>query len=380
MSDVVLPIVDLDVFRASPDSPEAKAEAIKTVSAFITYGALIVKDSRVSEAANDKFLDLVEDYFAQPEEVLKLDTRPEFHYQVGATLENTEKPKCHSDAHCQAVIKSLDPSERPLDLTGGHADPKCRFFHRMGVTPPTTNFPSLKMENITPAAFPTWEADMQSWGLQMKDAVEGVARMLGEGLGVGDEVVKAGAYGPHLLAPTATDLDKYGRIGEIFAGFHTDLNFLSIHGRSRFPGLHIWARNSGKRIAVKLPPGHLLVQAGKQLEHLTGGLILAGYHEVVGTQATLDAIARRQSSPTLSSRPNIRISSTFFWHLSSDYWLDPETFVPRIVQTKGGELAVGETEEEALREVERTKCGYERMQVGTLVQNELRHISLMAAE
>lgn len=70
----------------------------------------------------------------------------------------------------------------------------------------------------------------------------------------------------------------------VFAGFHTgtwsfsstararltllsaDLNFLTIHGRSRFPGLHIWARNTGKRISVKLPPGHLLVQAGKQLE------------------------------------------------------------------------------------------------------------------
>lgn len=32
-----------------------------------------------------------------------------------------------------------------------------------------------------------------------------------------------------------------------------------------------------------MPPGNgnLLVQAGKQLEHLTGGLIKAGYHEVV---------------------------------------------------------------------------------------------------
>lgn len=45
---------------------------------------------------------------------------------VGATLENTEKPKCHSDEHCQAIIASLAPQERPLDLEGGHADPKCR--------------------------------------------------------------------------------------------------------------------------------------------------------------------------------------------------------------------------------------------------------------
>jgi hypothetical protein len=37
--------------------------------------------------------------------------------------------------------------------------------------------------------------------------------------------------------------------------------------------VHIWARNSGKRIAAKVPEGHLLVQAGKQLEWITGGLV-----------------------------------------------------------------------------------------------------------
>jgi len=31
---------------------------------------------------------------------------------------------------------------------------------------------------------------------------------------------------PHLLAPTASDLNKYGKMDTILAGFHTDLNFL----------------------------------------------------------------------------------------------------------------------------------------------------------
>ena len=92
---------------------------------------------------------------------------------------------------------------------------------------------------------------------------------------------------PHLLAPTASDLVKYGK-DTILAGFHTDLNFLTIHGRSRYPGLNIWARNTGQRIPVKIPKGnYLLVQAGKQLEHFTGGLIKAGYHEVVVNENTL---------------------------------------------------------------------------------------------
>lgn len=94
---------------------------------------------------------------------------------------------------------------------------------------------------------------------------------------------------PHLLAPTASDLVKYGKKDTILAGFHSDLNFLTIHGRSRYPGLHVWARNTGKRIPVKIPPGNnLLVQAGKQLEHITGGLIKAGFHEVVVNDQTLD--------------------------------------------------------------------------------------------
>src|SRR3984957_21142598 len=94
---------------------------------------------------------------------------------------------------------------------------------------------------------------------------------------------------PHILAPTASDLVKYGKENTILAGFHTDLNFLTIHGRSRYPGLHIWARNTGKRIPVQFPPTgrYLLVQAGKQLEHLSGGLIKAGYHEVGVNENTI---------------------------------------------------------------------------------------------
>lgn len=152
----------------------------------------------------------------------------------------------------------------------------------------------------------------------------------------------------------------------VFAGFHTDLNFLTIHGRSRFPGLHIWARNTGKRITVKLPPGCLLVQAGKQLEHYTGGFIQAGHHEVVCTRATLDALERRRTDPATAHRPQIRISSTFFWHLSSDETLSPrrfrdETRVSEVVQRERAkiEVAGGEWPDDRYAE---------GMKVGTLVQ------------
>lgn len=169
-----LPIIDLDKFLSSPSSQEAQEECAKAARALITYGALILHDSRVHESDNIAFLDLLEDYFAQPTSVLKADERPELGYQVGVTLENTEKPKCAVDEPCLDVIRRLAPSERPLDI-GGHApDPKCRFFWRMSEPAPySTQFPALNAENIVPAADgirERWTPIMMKWGDSMKGA------------------------------------------------------------------------------------------------------------------------------------------------------------------------------------------------------------------
>lgn len=76
--------------------------------------------------------------------------------------------------------------------------------------------------------------------------------------------------GPHKLAPTGSNLQAYGHEGTVLAGYHYDLNFLTIHGKSRFPGLNIWYRN-GQRVEVKVPEGCLLIQAGKQVQSINGG-------------------------------------------------------------------------------------------------------------
>ena len=134
----------------------------------------MVKDSRVSEEDNEAFLDLIEDYFAQPQEILKKDERPDLGYQVGVTLENTEKPKCAVDEPCLRVIARLEPSERPLDISAHSPDPKCRFFWRMGANPPyKTEYPALNAPNVIPEEPPIkarWVPTMEKWGNAMKDA------------------------------------------------------------------------------------------------------------------------------------------------------------------------------------------------------------------
>eukprot|EP01023_Acetabularia_acetabulum_P050769 TRINITY_DN5522_c0_g1_i5.p4 TRINITY_DN5522_c0_g1~~TRINITY_DN5522_c0_g1_i5.p4 ORF type:complete len:109 (-),score=21.13 TRINITY_DN5522_c0_g1_i5:178-504(-) len=72
-------------------------------------------------------------------------------------------------------------------------------------------------------------------------------------------------------------------------------------------------------MAVKVPHGCLLMQAGQQLEYLTGGIIRAGFHEVIVSQDTVDSIqvAREEK------RSLWRISSTVFVHILSDEYLEP---------------------------------------------------------
>jgi isopenicillin N synthase-like dioxygenase len=107
-------------------------------------------------------------------------------------------------------------------------------------------------------------------------------------------------------------------VGTALAGYHYDLNFLTIHGKSRFPGLFAWTKD-GKRVPVKVPSGHLIVQAGKQLEYVTGGHVLAGFHEVVVSEATATTIAARKAA----GKSLWRVSSTLFGHLQSDAVLKP---------------------------------------------------------
>ena len=73
-----------------------------------------------------------------------------------------------------------------------------------------------------------------------------------------------------------------------------------------------WLRD-GRRVAVSIPHGCLLVQAGKQLEWLTGGAVRAGMHEVVVADSTLQAVARAVAE----QRPLWRVSSTVFTHVAS---------------------------------------------------------------
>lgn len=140
-------------------------------------GALIIRDPRATTATNDRFLDLLEAYFSQPRASLEQDLRPEVGYQVGVTLENTEKPVCGRKSSCLDVIRSLKVEDRPLDIRGHESDPKQRFFWKLQGQESKSNGQSVgkhalhEAANVIPNAFEeVWAETMDGWGGKMRQA------------------------------------------------------------------------------------------------------------------------------------------------------------------------------------------------------------------
>lgn len=308
-----LPVVELSSFFNKEADPELyKSECAKAANALREYGLVVLRDPRVSEENNNTFLDMMEQYFEGSDGVR--DARPEYSYQVGVTSENTEKPR----NHC-ARMGAYTDENKPLSICPPEVDPKWRFFWRTGPQPEFTEFPSMNMDPVIPPEFPQWSDVMNMWGGKMTDALFTLAEMAAQGLGLeADAFTSRMKFGPHLLAPTGSDFNKYNKLGTVLAGYHYDLNFLTIHGKSRYPGLYVWSR-SGVKSSVTVPDGCLLVQAGKQIEYLTGGYIDAGFHEVVVSEATVKTIESRKAQ----GKSLWRVSSTCFGHIQSDQVLSP---------------------------------------------------------
>lgn len=306
-----LPVVDLSTFL---NGKQKNKECETVVELLNKYGLLVLRDPRVFQNDQDAFLDMMEEYFGQEMARKEKDIRKEYHYQIGATPNGVEQAR----NHCSR-IKALDDDQKPTTLCPPEVDPKWRFFWRMGKQPEKTEFPALNAAPVLPAHFPQWEGVMDKWGGLMLSALETVAEMMALGCDLPrDTFTSLMNHGPHLLAPTGSDFNRWGAKGTVMANYHYDLNFLTIHGRSRFPGLFVWTRE-GQKLEVKVPPGCLLIQAGKQAEYLTGGHLLAGYHEVVVSDRTVAAI----ESAKESGKSLWRVSSTLFGHIASDQVLAP---------------------------------------------------------
>lgn len=306
--------VTVDVKRFLSRAEGYEADCLVVAQSLAQYGIVIIKDDRVEQSKSNKFLDMLEDYFDQPMAKKAKDIHPEIHYQLGATPSDVEKARADN---CD-FAGTLSEDNKPVTICPPGYDPKWRYFWRMGEPPKDTEYPSLNAEQTPPDNFPEWSSVMNEWGTLMLQGCDTVARMAAIGFGLPETTfTNMMQHAPHLLAPTGSDIGTLP-VGTVLAGLHYDLNFLTIHGKSRYPGLSAWMRG-GKKFHVHVAEGCLLLQAGKQLEWLTGGVVFAGYHEVVVTESAKERAAQFKAQ----NRPQWRVSSTLFSHIASDQVMKP---------------------------------------------------------
>jgi hypothetical protein len=219
---------------------------------------LVIKDPRVDFNDNEEYIDLMENYFERTGELFYTgekvpDIKPECHYQVGATPEFIEKARDHSE---KLLSLCLPPQDTPVSPLEPVLDAKWRFMWKVGerYEGDQADFPQ-----VIPQGFPDWETKMNKWGDKLLQSLNTVSEMAAIGMGLPKDTFKQKMQGgAHLLAPTGSDLEKFNQEGTVFAGFHYDISFMTIHGKSRYPGLSVWTRDWKKK-SVKIPEGCLFV-------------------------------------------------------------------------------------------------------------------------
>ncbi|RYG66195.1 hypothetical protein EON64_10305 [archaeon] len=147
-----LPVIELSAFFAKDVDPESyEAECKKVASSLHHFGLVVLKDPRVSEADNERFLNMMERYFAISDGIR--DARPDAAYQVGVTGEKIEKAR----DHVQTMEKIKGDKNKPQSPMKPVFDSKWRFFWRIGPRPARTEFPVQNLEPVIPPEFPEWK-------------------------------------------------------------------------------------------------------------------------------------------------------------------------------------------------------------------------------
>lgn len=75
-------MIDLAPYLEKELDSEIKSLCWEVSRTLRETGALLVKDPRCTAQDNDRFIDMMENYFQQPEEFKRLQERPHLHYQV----------------------------------------------------------------------------------------------------------------------------------------------------------------------------------------------------------------------------------------------------------------------------------------------------------
>ena len=115
-------------------------------------------------------------------DLVKLTLKNKHSYQVGATPEKTEKAICSTNHKCKQIVDALSEDNKPHLKPDQGADPKWRYFWRIGDRPAKSEFAELNAPQVIPETFKNvWSKTMDMWGTKLLDAVTTAAEALAMG-------------------------------------------------------------------------------------------------------------------------------------------------------------------------------------------------------
>ena len=125
-SSLKVPVVDVQPFLNNPTSAQAECKVV--AEALHKYGCLVIKDPRVHQSENSRFIDQMEKYFESRGKLFYdgkpvKEIFPEKNYQVGATPEYVEHCRDHKD-----ILESYKGENKAYTPSPPPKDAKWRYF------------------------------------------------------------------------------------------------------------------------------------------------------------------------------------------------------------------------------------------------------------
>jgi isopenicillin N synthase-like dioxygenase len=215
-----LNIPSIDASLLLSNHPKKYDECKKAVDILHKTGIMILKDPRVNETENDKFLDMMEKYYESRSKTFYaggklLESNPEAGYQTGIVEELQERARNHEE-----TIKLHFPNSHPVTPQPPPKDKKWRYMWRVGGKAEVSGHRILP-DNKIPADFPEWEQRMDGFGSILMESCYTASEIIAVGLGVPQDTFRSRMEGgTQLLGPTGSDLNRYNKLGDVLAGFH----------------------------------------------------------------------------------------------------------------------------------------------------------------
>lgn len=313
MSRITIPEVDLAQYRTG-DADQKQAFVDALGKAYETVGFVAVKNHGIPDDLVNKFYKLVEQFFAQPQEIKDKYEIAELHGQRGYTSFGKEHAK-GSDA------------------------PDLKEFWQFGQTVTDGEVVSEEYpDNVEVAEMPefneTGVALYKAFEKSGRDLLRAIALHLDlpedyfdEHIRNGNSILRAIHYPPIASEPKSS----------IRAEQHEDINLITLLVGASAEGLELLTKQN-EWIPVMAPPGYIIVNVGDMLQRLTNNKLRSTTHRVV--------------NPPREKWHTHRYSIPFFLHPKSEmplYCL--ESCIDADNPKQFEDMTAGEYLDERLREI-----------------------------